>query len=229
LSYGDSYGHVVSIDNNNIYVGSPSLLSNQNISSLFNFSKINSSISGYNVLRNQDNLVDVSLFRKNMLIDISKEQIIDYLDIFDPLKGKIVGLAEQELSFKSYTDPAVYTIGNTGVNVDPTTNWLDDHVGELWWDLSTVKYFWYEQGDLTYRKNSWGEIFPGCTIDVYEWVRTEYLPSEWSTLADTSRGLTQGISGQPKFIDNSVVSIKQIVDPLSGNYSNVYYYWVKIR
>ena len=227
LSYGDSYGHVVSIDNNNIYVGSPSLLSNQNISSLFNFSKINSSISGYNVLRNQDNLVDVSLFRKNMLIDISKEQIIDYLDIFDPLKGKIVGLAEQELSFKSYTDPAVYTIGNTGVNVDSTTNWLDDHVGELWWDLSTVKYFWYEQGDLTYRKNSWGEIFPGCTIDVYEWVRSEYLPSEWSTLADTSRGLTQGISGQPKFIDNSVVSIKQIVDPLSGNYSNVYYYWVK--
>lgn len=224
---GDDYGYSVVIDNDRIYVGAPSLNTNLNISGFYNFDRINKLISGYEIYRSQDNLIDIDLIRKNSIIDTVKEQIIDYLDIFDPLKGKIVGIADQEIKYKSFSDPAIYTIGSNEVIVDSNRNWLDEQVGNLWWDLSTVKYFWYEQGELSYRKNSWGKIFPGCTIDVYEWVRSEYLPSEWSALADTPNGLTKSISGQPKYIDNTVVSVKQIVNPLSGSYSNVYYYWVK--
>jgi len=78
-----------------------------------------------------------------------------------------------------------------------------------------------------YRKNNWGKLFPGATIDVYEWVGSTLLPSEWSSQADTTQGLTLGISGQPKFPDNSIVSVKQVYDNITNSYSNVYYYWVK--
>ena len=86
---------------------------------------------------------------------------------------------------------------------------------------------WYEQGDLEYRKNNWGKLFPGATIDVYEWVGSTLLPSDWAVQADTTTGLTQGISGQPKFSDNSAISVKQVFDPITSTFSNVYYYWVK--
>ena len=114
-----------------------------------------------------------------------------------------------------------------GVNVDTNTSWIEEHVGELWWDLSTVKYVWYEQSDLEYRKNSWGNLFPGCSIDVYEWIQSEYLPSQWSALADTTAGLAENISGQPKYPDDSVISVKQYYDSNTGAATNVYFYWVK--
>ena len=45
-------------------------------------------------------------------------------------------------------------IGFAGTIVDSATSWIDEHVGELWWDLSTAKYQWYEQGDEIFRKNN---------------------------------------------------------------------------
>ena len=147
--------------------------------------------------------------------------------MIDPLKGRIAGLAEQEITYKSNFDPAVCSVGNNNTTVDTDTSWIEEHVGELWWDLNAVKFLWYEQGDLIYRKNNWGKIFPGSTIDIYEWVKSEYLPSEWSVLADTPAGLTEGISGQPKYVDNSVVSVKQTYDSATRSYRNFYYYWVK--
>lgn len=224
---GNNYGHAVIVNKDSIYVGAPSYSTATNISSVYSFNKIDKNISGYKILRQQPDLIDVESFNRVALIDTNKEEIIDYLDIIDPIKGKISGLAEQELTFKSEYDPAVYSVGITSTINNSTSNWLDEHVGELWWDLSSTKYMWYEQGELTYRKNSWGNLFPGSTIDVYEWVRSEYLPSEWAALADTAAGLVDAVSGQPKYPDNSVVSIKQVLDPVTGTFINVYYFWVK--
>jgi hypothetical protein len=172
-------------------------------------------------------LTNIDTIQKISLIDAFNEEIIDYLDVIDPLKGKIAGIADQEIKYKVAMDPAVYSIGIDATVVNPNTNWIDEHVGELWWDLSTTKYIWYEQGELIYRKNNWGKLFPGATIDIYEWVETPYLPSEWSSLADTSEGLVNGISGQPKYADNSVVSVKQVYNSASNSFVNHYFYWVK--
>jgi hypothetical protein len=53
------------------------------------------------------------------------------------------------------------------------------------------------------------------------------LPSEWAAVADTTDGLTRGISGQPKYPDNSIISVKQIYNNVTGSFENVYYFWVK--
>lgn len=196
-------------------------------SKVYQFNKIDQSINGFKLLREQDNTVDVDKIKKVTLIDNYKEEVVDYLDIIDPVKGKISGIADQEIKYKLAADPATYSIGITGTINDDKTSWIDDHVGELWWDLSTAKFIWYEQGDDIFRKNNWGKLFPGASIDVYEWVKSTLLPSEWAAQADTNEGLTRGISGQPKYPDNSVLSVKQVYNTITGAFENVYFYWVK--
>jgi len=220
------YGKSVVVDNDIIFVGAPAF-SDTPVGAVFQFDRINSAIKGWETYRAQDSLVDIDLINRVGLIDTYTDSVVNYYDLIDPLKGKIAGIAEQELSYKSASDPAVYSIGLASVNVDTNTNWLDEHVGELWWDLSSAKYVWYEQSDLAYRKNNWGKLFPGATIDVYEWIGSSLLPSEWSAQADTTAGIAKGISGQPKFVDNSIVSVKQVYDTITDSFSNVYFYWVK--
>jgi hypothetical protein len=228
---GSKYGTAVVATNNDVFVGAPSnqsnTLSTTDTSNLYIFGKIDTTIQSWKVLREQEDTVDTTTIGRVALIDTLKEEIVDYLDVVDPVKGKISGLAEQELKYKAAFDPATYSIGLAGTIVNTETNWLDEHVGELWWDLSTAKYMWYEQGDEIFRKNNWGRLFPGASIDVYEWVKSDLLPSEWAALADTTKGLTTGISGQPKYPDNSVVSVKQLFNNVTGSFENVYYFWVK--
>ena len=224
---GTNFGYSVSLNDSTIYIGAPSYANTDLRSGFHQYNKIDTGSANWNLLRQQDSLVDLSTVQKISLIDTFNEEIIDYLDSIDPLKGKIAGIVNQDIKYRSMIDPAVYTIGNTNTVVDTDTNWVDTHVGELWWDLSSAKYVWYEQGDLSYRKNNWGKLFPGATIDVYEWVGSPYLPSEWSQAADTARGLSLGISGQPKYPDDSVLSLKQIYNSVTESFENYYYYWVK--
>jgi len=217
----DGYGLAVSALDDAVLVGAPGSAEKGKVY-VFNGSDIS-----WSQLRVQEPVVDVRKVNRIFTIDSKEEQVLDYLEIIDPIKGRIPGIADQEIKFKTVFDPAVYSIGITGTVNDTNTNWLDDHVGELWWDLSSIKYVQYEQGDLEFRRNNWGKLFPGCTVDIYEWVKSKYLPSQWAALADTNEGLAQGVSGQPKFSDNSVISIKQVYNPVSNNFANVYYFWVK--
>ena len=227
-SLDTTFGHKVLVDTDAIYISAPAINSTAT-STVYQFTKLNANAKSLSEYRSYTSVVDIDTIQKLSLVDIKSEKVVEYLELFDPLKGKIPGLADQEIKYKTSFDPAIYSIGIAGVVTDTNTSWLDEHVGELWWDLSSVKYVWYEQGSLTYRKNNWGAVFPGATIDVYEWVGTPYLPAEWSSIADTSAGLTEGVSGQPKFADNSVLSVKQIYNPSTNSFVNQYYYWVKNR
>ena len=226
-STSTNFGKSITLDDNILYVGAPNNGINDQSSGVFRYEKVYPNIDSWQILRKFDNLVEPNTLERVSLIDTFNETIAEYLDVIDPVKGKIAGIADQELKYKSVFDPATYTVGSTDTVNDPTTNWLDKEIGHLWWDLSTLKYVWYEQGDTVYRKNNWGKLFPGSSVDVYEWVESSYLPSEWSKLADTPAGLILGISGQPKYVDDSVLSAKQSYDPITNTFNNRYYYWVK--
>lgn len=222
----DGYGTSVASSDGFVLVGAPSTdLATTQTSNLFVFNSTAS--TSWSVLRQEVPVVDLSTISRTYTIDTTKDQIQNYIEILDPIKGRIPGLAEQELTYKAIFDPAVYSVGNTTTVNDTKSNWLDEHLGELWWDLSTIKYVWAEQGDLEFRRNSWNTTFPGSTVDIYEWVKSTYLPSQWAAIADTVAGLAQGISGQPKYPDNSVVSVKQVFNSLTNAFVNVYYFWVK--
>jgi len=226
---GSRYGYSLATTNRSIFVGAPWYAegTGEDKSTFFQYTKIDQNKTSWNLLAYQEDLVDVNTINRVALIDSKNETIIEYLDAIDPIKGKVAGIAEQEIKYKTAADPAVYTIGTVGTVNDDQTNWIDEHVGELWWDVSTAKYMWYEQGSEIYKKNNWGRLFPGASIDVYEWVKSDLLPSEWAAQADTNEGLVRGISGQPKYPDNSILSVKQVWNSLTNSFNNVYYFWVK--
>ena len=100
--------------------------------------------------------------------------------MFDPVKNLIPGQAQKELSYISRVNPAVYNNHSDTNFVTTSQPWDTEYVGKTWWDLSTVRYYEYENYDLDYRKNYWGKVTPGSSIDVYEWVESTELPSSYA-------------------------------------------------
>jgi len=180
----------------------------------------------WTVYRTPDFAVNLDKIKAIFLYNTDTNEVLQKLDFIDPIQGKILGIADQELAYKTYYDPAVYSVGTSIVNVDTLAEWKKDHVGRLWWNLSTARFIDPYQGSVTYKANTWNELYPGSTVDIFEWVETEYLPSEWDTVADTEEGLTQGISGTSKYGDD-VYSVDRIYDNISKTFKNIYYFWVK--
>lgn len=195
-----------------------------------------SNSNSWNVLAEQSAKVDVKNVNRCFLYSKKTNDILINLDVIDPRQGKIAGPAEQEITWKTFYDPAVYSVniadinGNTndGVVVDNTTNWTEEHVGKLWWNLSTASWYNPYQGSTQYRSSVWNKLLPGSTVDVYEWVGTTFLPSQWANLADTNEGLTNDISGIPLYGDNTY-SVKRVYDPVSATFVEKYFYWVKSK
>lgn len=209
--------------NNSVYV--PLIGTEDNDGAVHIFAKPDGEHS-WMIYHNELDRVAIDKFKSIFLFDKKQRKILTYLDYIDPIQGKIAGPAEQELMYKVPYDPAFYSVGNTSVNVDDTICWLSDHVGELWWDLSTARFVDPYQGNLIYQTGSWNTLAYGASIDVYEWIESSVLPSVWDSLADTEEGLALGISGRSKYSD-LVYSTKIKYDTVSQTTSTTYYFWVK--
>ena len=181
----------------------------------------------WKVVAQEENLIDNRLIESAFVFDRSEQKIKGYLDYYDPIKGRILGIADREINYKTEWDPAVYDVGTEEKTVENTMSWAENHVGEVWWDLSKVRWLWYEQGDQEYKTRNWGRIFPGSSIDIYEWVETTLTPEQWSALSDSTDGLSRKVSGQPLNSDNTVYSVRQKYDSRLDGFVNYYYYWVK--
>jgi len=225
-SSNDAFGRALAYSDTTLFVGSPGSVGYQSASTgaLFVYSKTGT--SAWNRIRQQDSLTNPYSVEKAFTYRTDEQQVVDFIETYDPVKGKIPYLADAELTYKSTKDPATYTVSDKDVYVNSDFHWTDNHVGELWWDLSSLRYIWYEQGDIEYRTNNWAELFPGSSIDIYEWVETDLTPSEWNDIADTTEGISLGFSGQTKYDDNTYV-IKRVYNPNTGTFTSRYYYWVR--
>jgi hypothetical protein len=192
-----------------------------------NIYEFKSTKKAWSKVREPAKFVDIDKIKSVFLYDIEDNSVITYLDIVDPLQGKILGVAEQELKFKTYYDPATYSYAtDENVVLDQLMSWKEKQVGQLWWDLSSAKFVNPNQGTALYKANTWNLIFAEDVVDVFEWVESEYTPAEWDLLADTEEGLTLGISGTSKY-GNTAYSTRQTYDNVSKTFKNVYYFWVK--
>ena len=170
--------------------------------------------------------VDVDNIRGAFLYNKRENRILSYIDYIDPIQGKIAGPADQEITFKTPFDPAVYNTGDTVDNsVNPNIAWTDKHVGQVWWNIGSAKFTHAYQGSTTFQKNNWNKLTPGARIDVFEWVESDFIPSIWDNIADTPSGIAAKISGTSLFGDTKF-STKIIYDEVSKTFSNKYYFWV---
>jgi hypothetical protein len=230
ISIAESFGKSLTCFDDRIIVGSPTYKSedpaflNAVIGKVQVFKKLKD-VNSWSPIREQEDSVDIALLKTLSFFDPDTQIKLGDIDIIDPFHEKILSVAEREIKFKTSFDPAMYS---NGVAANETQAWYDQMVGMVWWDTSTVKWLSTNQGDVSFRLGNWNALAFGASIDVYEWVETEYLPSEWAELTLTADAFSLGISGTPLYADNSNYSVKENLDVLSGNVSSrKYYYWVK--
>jgi len=229
LQANEGFGSSVDAEGNNIVVGSPHYrLEDGGRGKFRTFNKLVNAES-LRTIAQQQAKTNIDLVKSTELYDNINSVKIQDLDVVDSAKGKILNIAESQIDFKTSYDPAVYSFSlELDAVVDPQTAWADRNVGKIWWDVSTAKWLDYEQGELSYRLGNWNRQVTGSRIDIYEWVESRLLPSQWSLLADTTEGLNLGVSGQPLYPEDNVYSVKTLFDPDTQQPTQtLYYYWVR--
>ena len=182
--------------------------------------------SGWVLQDTEVQTIDLNKIKSVFMYNKVSNKLISYIDMIDATQGKIAGPAEEELTYKTFYDPATYSIGTSSVNVDDGLAWTTAPVGQLWWDLRTARFINNRSSSVVYRNANTNTLYPTASIDVYEWVETTLLPESWDALADTEAGLASGISGTSLY-GNAVYSIKKDYDTVSETFKETYYYWVK--
>lgn len=214
----DQFGSSIAYRGNKIIVGGIAATIDSPQGSMFEFNNPRRT-NGWNVIRQETPKVDIDIINRIIVYNRKTNSIVHFLDYIDPAKNKLAGPAQAEIDFSTPYDPAVYTVGNRDIKtVNPQAIWEESQIGRVWWDLSTAKYLDYEQGDLEYRQTYWGQLFPGATIDVYEWVESNVLPS---------RHVESGLEGTPKYPNNEYYSSSMTYDARFDRTITKYYYWVK--
>jgi hypothetical protein len=220
-----NFGKNLLLNANHVYTAIPEVTDLQTYQGMIVDFRKTIGAKSWNTHRSPVDQVDISKIKSAFLYNIQTNTLIEDLDYIDPVQGKIAGPAEQELSYKTYYDPAAFSVGDDTVVIDEQNSWGRSHVGQLWWDLSAVKFYNYQQNNSTYQTNYWGEVFPGTSIEVYEWVESDILPSEWDVLADSETGIASGVSGTSRYGD-SVYSQRLEWDSISKTSKPKYFYWV---
>jgi hypothetical protein len=166
-------------------------------------------VPAWSVLREQSPVVDIRLLNSVFLYDRLTSATTEFLDFFDPLQGKILGAAQQNIDFVSAIDPAAYNVGPTNVRGN---TWGVEHLGQTWWDISSCRFVDPNQDDIVYASRRWGQLFPGSTVDVYQWIVSTQAPADYTG------------PGVPRDIVNYTVNSRLNRD---GTFDTEYYYWVR--
>ena len=158
------------------------------------------------------------------------------LEAYDPIRKIIPGIAEQNLDYSSVNDNAIYNLStDTNRFIDDDNAWGEEQVGTRWWDTSKVRYYDYDQGSISYKKDMWGKLYPGSEIIVWEWIKSTVAPDDYAesvTLQKEMFGIPA--TGEAYSVYDATAretlyyySQEQEYNPNTGTYTDVFYYWVK--
>jgi len=125
----------------------------------------------------QEPTADVTLFNNVYMYNKLQSSKTQFLDYINPLQGKILGAARQNIDFIGSDDPAKYNAGPMNNNGN---FWAEENVGKIWWDIRSSRFIDPNQNDIVYTSRRWGQLFPGSTVDIYQWVESAVPPASYS-------------------------------------------------
>jgi hypothetical protein len=157
----------------------------------------------------QQPIVDIRLLNSVSLYDRITSATTEFLDFIDPIQGKVLGAARQNIDYIGAIDPASY---NSGSNNLRGTTWTVSHVGKVWWNTGTVRFIDPNQDDIVYASRRWSQVFPGSSVDVYQWVESSLPPANYAGEGTVFNSLSYTV--------NSNLS-------LDGTIVTNYYFWVR--
>jgi hypothetical protein len=221
----NTFGRYIHAKRNHLYTGLPTKVTGSKEGAVIDF-RIGDNDKMWETFRQSNTTVDLEKIKKIFLYNTKENELLTYLDYIDPIQGKVAGPAEQELTYKTYFDPATYTVSNdTSATLDTTDAWGPRQVGEVWWNLTNAKFYNPYQGSIEYATQTWNKIFQGNTIDIYEWVESDVPPGAWDAQADTEKGFAKGYSGQSLYGDEAYCT-RRTYNQQAGTFKTFYYFWV---
>lgn len=212
LSGQDHLGQALSYVSGVLFIGSPG--SDVQDSSLADYGRVYvwqnpTRASAWTPIHVQQPTVDIRLLNSVFLYNLVTSATTEFLDFFNPLQGKVLGAARQNIDYISAVDPAGYNAGPTGVRGN---TWGQDHVGETWWDITTVRFLNPEQDNITYASRQWGQVFPGSSVDVYQWIVSDQPPAAYTGPGTPHSELS--------YVINLVLTDQ-------GTFQTQYFFWVR--
>jgi hypothetical protein len=176
----DQYGTAVSYVTGRLLIGSPGSdfgdSSNSNFGRVSVFKNVDRT-PAWTVKHVQQPVVDIALLNSVYLYDKLESTITSYLDFIDPLQGKILGVARENIDYIGAVDPANYNVGPIRNVGNP---WAAARIGEIWWDTNSVRFIDPNQDDIVYASRRWSQTFPGSSVDIYQWIESDVTPANYT-------------------------------------------------
>ena len=174
----------------------------------------------WTLTRSSSNAVDTRKIERVYLYNNNTKILMSELPVIDPEHGLPTETTPEQIRYIVNYDPATYTnVPNTySFSVSQTKSWGAEHVGELWWDTSGIRYVDWNQGTVLDRLNNWGLSFPSSFVSVYEWIESDLTPSQYAK-ANPNAGPTYTVS--------DVYTSKVVIDSSTLTSSTKYYFWIR--
>ena len=157
----------------------------------------------------QQPMVDIASMNTVFMYDRVTGAAKNYFDYFNPLQGRMLGVIEQNIDYTGAVDPAAYNVGTVN---NYGSSWAQERVGKIWWNTTNVRFIDPNQDDIVYASRRWGQIFPGSSVDVYQWTATDVAPVNYTgpgtVYATDQYVVTSSLNEQGVFV-------------------TTYYFWVK--
>jgi len=169
----------------------------------------------HTALRTEEELIETFKFENAYVYEDSTKDTLAQIPVYDPFKGILPGNARQNLTYIKERDPTRYTNASNAALINEDLAFDGDQLGQLWWDTSTSSYLYYEQGTDAYRRDNWGRLFSGSSVDIYEWTRSTVTPDAYDG-DGTVRNTTDYVESDEW-------------DPILETVRTFYYYWIKDR
>ena len=206
----NQFGTAISYVNQVLLITSPG----NDIATFVNAGKINLYINSDDLpawvtIRQQTPAVNIALINSVFAYDAITSARTEFFDFIDPLQGKILGVAQQNIDFISAVDPAAYNIGASN---NYGNRWGDQYVGKIWWDSNNTRFIDPNQDDIVYASRRWSQLFPGSVVNIYQWIVSDVPPADYTG------------PGTPKSIES--YSVINAVD-VTGIIKTKYYFWAQ--
>ena len=206
----DQFGSAIDYTTGVLLIGSPGIDlqdSQDNSGQMLSLENLEQT-PAWSVLRLQQPVVDINLFNTIFMYN-QATGARDYFDYFDPLQGRLLGVVSQNIDFIGAVDPAAYNFGNQN---NYGSSWRQNRVGQIWWNTTDARFIDPNQDNITYASRRWGQLFPGSTVNVYQWISSSVPPQQYAG------------PGTPFSVDNYSVSSSL---NSQGIISPEYYFWVQ--
>jgi len=162
----------------------------------------------WQVIRQQTPVVNIDLMNTVFMYDRFLGSSKQYFDFFDPLQGRVLGAVRQNLDYIGAIDPAAYNVGAVNNYGDA---WTQARVGQIWWNTTNARFIDPNQDDIVYASRRWGQLFPGSTVEVFQWISSTVPPEQYTG------------PGRPRSTDS--YSVTSNIDA-QGLFQTTYFFWV---